>query len=406
MRILLVNHCHPDTPHICATRMREFARALAARGHRVALVTESLRGAGPVPSPRDIAEMLKAGQEPSPMVVACAPKRRLVLTALRRGLWPWGIRQAVIADQYLRHGGLFADWRAGARPYTQVLAEHFKPDVVWANFGSTDCWRLAQDIAYAAGCPWVADVKDFWASFIPGPLRNRLAARYRDAAAWTAFSQTHADHVRPWFGSDFHVVYSGFAPETIRDTESVEAGGPLVMTLTGSVYGGLALTPLLGAIAAWASRQSDEVRRRLMFIYRGNDLYEVGAALARAKLPIEAKAGGFVPVDELQELHRQSFVNLYVTSPRTFHHKTIELLAARRPIIAFPSDHDEANDIVDRAEGIFHNCRSENEIADGLSDALNRFERNASPVPAGLRQFGWDAQAVELEKLFARVVRR
>ena len=44
LRILIVNHCHPDTPHICATRLREFAGALSERGHRVALVTEPLRG--------------------------------------------------------------------------------------------------------------------------------------------------------------------------------------------------------------------------------------------------------------------------------------------------------------------------------------------------------------------------
>ena len=48
------------------------------------------------------------------------------------------------------------------------------------------------------------------------------------------------------------------------------------------------------------------------------------AALARAKLPFEAKAGGFIPLDELQELHRMAFANLYVTSARTFHHKAIE----------------------------------------------------------------------------------
>lgn len=406
MRILLVNHCHPDTPHICATRMREFARALAARGHRVALLTETLRGAPSAPSPGDIAELLKAGQEPSPMVVACAPKRRMVLTALRRGLWPWGIRQGMIAYQYLRHGGLFADWRAGAKPYAQVLADHFKPDVVWASFGSTDCWRIAQDIAGRAGCPWVADIKDFWASFIPGPLRERLAARYRDAAAWTAFSQTHADRVRPWFGSDFHIIYSGFTTDTIREDEPAGAGDTLLMTLTGSVYGGTALKPLLGAIAAWASRQSDEVRKRLMFIYRGNAQYEVGAALARAKLPFQAKAGGFVPVDELQELHRHAFVNLYVTSPRTFHHKTIELLAARRPILAFPPDHDEANDIVERAGGVFRNCRSDTEIGAALDDALARFGRDAAPVPDGLRKLSWDAQAAELEILFERIARR
>ena len=216
MRIVLVNYSHPDTPHISATRMREFALALAAHGHRVALLTQPLTTSESVPSASDISAMLKAEAEPSPMVVAASPRRSAVLNLLRAGLWPWGIRQCIIAYHYLRHGGLYSDWRAGAHSHVHVLATDFKPDVVWATFGNTDSWALAQDIARAATCPWVADIKDFWASFIPGPLRTRLAARYRDAAAWTALSQTHARAARPWFGDEITVVYSGFDESSIR----------------------------------------------------------------------------------------------------------------------------------------------------------------------------------------------
>jgi glycosyltransferase involved in cell wall biosynthesis len=404
MRIVLVNHCHPDTPHVCATRLREFAGALAERGHRVALVTEPLRGGGVPPSARDITEMLKAGIEPSPMIVATPPKRRRVLKALRRGLWPWGIRQALIAYYYLLYGGLYADWRAGARPYVATLAADFKPDVVWASFGSVDCWQIARDIARAARCPWVGDLKDFWTGFIPGPLRNRLAARFRDAAAWTALSQTHAEASRPWFGPQIDVVYSGFEADAIRREKKDAPEDTLLMTLTGSVYGGKFLKPLFTGLANWANGKPEEFRKRLLFIYRGNAQFEVGAALARAKLPFQAKAGGFVPLDELQELHQIAFANLYVTNSRTFHHKAIELLAARRPILAFPPDHAEATDLAERTGGSFHQCRSAAHLAESLDEAFAEYEAPERPVDDELESLTWAAQAAELEKVFERVL--
>jgi hypothetical protein len=403
MRIVLVNHCHPDTPHVCATRMREFAHALAMRGHRVALLTEPLRGGGVPPSAADIGQMLKAGAESSPMIVATPPNRRRVLETLRRGLWPWGIRQALIAYYYLRYGGLYSDWRAGARPYITMLARDFKPDIVWASFGNTDCWQIAQDIARAAGCPWVADIKDSWGHFIPGPLRDVLAKRYRNAAAWTALSKIYVVETSRWFGDRNQVIYSGFDETTIR-RDRPDAQGRLLITLTGSVYGGGALPSLFVTLGAWAQSKPEEVRKKLLLIYRGNDLYEVGAALARAKLPFEAKAGGFVPLDELQELHRMAFANLYVTTTRSFHHKTIELFAARRPVLAFPPDHSEATELAERAEASFHDCRSAAHVAESLDAALAEYEAPERPVSAGLEGLSWAALAADLEKVFEGVL--
>ena len=404
MRIVLINHCHPATPHICATRMREFARALAARGHAVALVTETLAATDAVPTPRDIAELLVADSAPSPMLVACPPVRRPTLRSLRAGLWPAGFQQAMVAYQLLVRGGMFSDWRLGAMPYVRVLAEHFRPDVVWASFGNTESWTLARALAKSAGCPWVADIKDFWSSFVPGPFRAPLAKRYRDAAAFTALSRTHADASRPWF-AEMQVIYSGFPATAIR-RDGTDAQGPLTLTLTGSLYGPRATEALLSAIARWAARQDDATRRRLAFAYYGHESTAVGAALARARLPMDAKAHGFVPLDELQDAHRSAFVNLYVTSPRTFHHKTLELLAARRPIVAFPPDHAEAVEIAAGAGGAFANCTDVADVARALDDALAAFGRDApSPAPAGLEELTWDNQAARLETLLEGVAR-
>lgn len=46
MRIVFVNSCHPDTPHVCGLRARAFAEALTARGHQIILLTEPFEETG------------------------------------------------------------------------------------------------------------------------------------------------------------------------------------------------------------------------------------------------------------------------------------------------------------------------------------------------------------------------
>ena len=50
-----------------------------------------------------------------------------------------------------------------------------------------------------AGCPWVADIKDIWDVFIPGPFKLSLAQIYADAAALTTFSDFHRTRSTPYF---------------------------------------------------------------------------------------------------------------------------------------------------------------------------------------------------------------
>ena len=58
MRAVLINHCHPDTPHVCATRFREFANCLAGRDHQVVLLTAPLEGQADAAAPEDAAQLL------------------------------------------------------------------------------------------------------------------------------------------------------------------------------------------------------------------------------------------------------------------------------------------------------------------------------------------------------------
>ncbi|MEQ8194342.1 MAG: hypothetical protein RIB59_07620, partial [Rhodospirillales bacterium] len=75
MRAVFVNHCHPDCPHVCGTRAREFASALAERGHQIVLLTETLKPDDPAPDPVDFNAALAAHDWSRPFVLACPPVR-------------------------------------------------------------------------------------------------------------------------------------------------------------------------------------------------------------------------------------------------------------------------------------------------------------------------------------------
>jgi len=353
MRLVLINELHPDSPHVGAIRFREFAKALRARGHDVVLLTDDL-----------------------------APPKKNRIDDL-----PWGLRQIVIAWRFLISGGLRPSWRRRMQPEIDRLATEFKPDLVWATFGSVDCWAIARDLARKTACPWVADLKDFWPHFIPKPFRSVLAWRYRDAAAWTALSRTHAQVARPWFDAAPTVIYSGFPAAAIR--AGIEAPEP-VICLFGSLYGGTLLPTLLQGMPP-----------KLRLVYRGDDRALVEAMHASGDYEVALDADGFIPTEELLALQGRATANVYLPFGRTFHHKFLELLAARRPILALPADYDEAKEIA-AATGIpFFSCRTEQDVANALTAAS---VRSAVGDPAAIREFSWEAQAEKLEALFGSVL--
>ncbi|WP_096700113.1 hypothetical protein [Magnetospirillum sp. 15-1] len=58
MRAVFVSHLHPETNHVGAVRVREFAQAMARRGHRIVLLTQSLTPRDPAPDPDGLAAAL------------------------------------------------------------------------------------------------------------------------------------------------------------------------------------------------------------------------------------------------------------------------------------------------------------------------------------------------------------
>ncbi len=399
MRAVFVNHCHPDTPHVCATRMREFAWALASRGHQIVLLTETLDGAPGELSPAVVAQEIRQHDFSTPYYLACPPSEMRAARTLRDGALPWGIRQLVILWLFFRHHGVFTDWLGGARPILETLASEFRPDLVWGTFGNTDCWNISRDLAHRAGCPWIADIKDPWQAFIPSPLRTRLARRYADAALMTVFSSTHAAAAEEYFPQTKQVIPSGLNPETISQAEVQSGDDDIWISLTGSVYTPENLTVLLGAITHWASGLDDATRAKITFHYAGAESESVEAQLGQLEAIVNTRVQERLAQQDYFDLLKSCRLNIYLTNQNTFHQKTLELLATGRPAVAFPAETHEATDIAEKYGSTLLSCASTDDIVRALGSVLSTpiGESDHSDI---ISVYSWDALASKLEEVF------
>lgn len=396
MRAVFVNHCHPEMPHVCAMRLREFAAALATRGHAVVLLTETLNRTDPAPPPERVREDLARHDWSRPFWLACPPRPAPLLERLRAGRLPGGLRKAVIGFQYLFRDGMFSDWTAGALPTLGPLAETFRPDVTWGTFGNTDAWNIARKLAKRAGCPWVADLKDNWSAFMPPGLRRRMAGRYRDAAHMTVFSEGHRAEAERWFPQEKTVLYSGF-PKPFLDQPAPAENGIFRVTVTGSLYDAGGIESVLDAFAGWiAKRGLDPAQVELAYAGGGTTHMERAAQMLEGRC--RTALTGFLPLGDLRALQAASALNLYIRSPQVpFHHKLPELLSAGRPVASFPGESDEARAIAADAGAAFFPC----ENAADLERAFDTAHSGAAPAPdrGRLAAYTWEEQARVLERV-------
>ncbi len=401
MRAVLINHCHPERPHVCAVRLRDFARSLAERGHQVVLLTETLRRSDQGPDPARLGALLAQHDWRSPFNLACAPVPLTTLQRIREGALPRALRLPLIAWHYLRHGNVFEDWRRAATLYLQPLAEGFQPDVIWATFGNTGAWAIAQDLAALAGCPWVRDVKDRWANFVPAPFRALTKRRFADAAATTALAG---------------ILLEGWETEATHPTEVVRSGIPnawaaeftppaprlangLTVAMTGGLYHDEAIGQIISGFEQWLG---DHPEARICLRYAGSEGKRLAAAAHGRSPRLELDLRDFIGPDELLSLIRSADVNLYVRAgPGMFHHKLLELLAARRPILCIPAEIDESVDLAKSCGGVLVSC---NTAAD-IGRALDRIRSGSMDAPSAtdVQHLTSGAQTDRLLALFARL---
>jgi glycosyltransferase involved in cell wall biosynthesis len=403
VRAVFVNHCHPDTPHVCATRMREFAWAMARRGHQIILLTETLDGASGNLSPDAVAEEIRKHDFSSPYYLACPPSGVRAARMLRTGQLPWGVRQSVILWLFFRHHGVFTDWLEGVRQIRETLANEFKPDLVWGTFGNTDCWNISRDLAHQATCPWIADIKDPWQVFIPTLLRARLARQYADAALMTAFSNTHASAADVYFSQEKRVIHSGVDPQPIARAEVYSGDDDIWISLTGSVYAPDNTSTLFSAIASWAARIDDNTRSKVTFHYAGAEAEAIEAQLGQLKTLINTRIQGRLSQQDYFDLLKSCQLNFYITNKNTFHQKTLELLSMGRPVASFPAETDEALGIAKRYGSTLYSCSTASDVKCALDSVLS-IPGTVDATTGMEAAYSWDALAGKLEDVFNAVI--
>jgi hypothetical protein len=399
MNIVIVNFVHPETAHVSSMRSRLFAQALTKLGHRLVLLTHPRPGEDARLKPQQLSSALGRHDWSAFFHLTCPSLYDWRTAAARSTALPRPIRQAAIVTQFLMNGNLRQDWVRGSRPYWRPLTVSFKPDLIYAIFGDSGCLALAQCLASSAAVPWVIDHKDSWERFIPKPLRNILAHRYRDAEGFTSNAEFHAEVAARYHRQKHAVVYSGVVPEMIASDEVLVDFDTFRVTLIGSTYSTQLLCTFLRGLAAWINSLPPEARQRVEFFYAGPSHELVREANAACPLFCRVRLERYLPLAELGHVCQAAAVNTYLWWVHTFHHKLLELLACRRPIISFPGEHEESIELARKFGGDLTPCLGEHE----LGAALDGIWRNWSSRSLGkgpsvdVASLTWDAMARQLE---------
>lgn len=385
MRLVFVNHCHPDTPHVCATRVARMAQACARAGHQVVLLTQTLDDQPPSLAAASMSTTLERHDWRQVLLVDCPPRGGALVSRLRLGWGPAMLRRPLLAAHYALRSGLFTDWRDGAAPYVRQLAQHFRPHACWATFGNTDSWVIASDLARRAQGRWVADLKDPWTAFIPGPLRRLLARRFVPHA-FTALSDQHGQQVRQWFGQDAVTIYSGIDADFLPPPPPPPPE-PWRLLIVGALYDSNHLDHLVAGLRLWGQQAT--------LVYAGAE----GARLRDALPDWPMETPGYVDLAEMRRLSASCHASLYVRNPRAlYQHKLVELLALDRPVLCLPQEAPESLAIAAALGADFRSCGDAAALAQGLFELVGRHR----PVDRSrLADFTWDAQARRLTEVLA-----
>ena len=380
MRAVFINTAHPDTPHVSGQRIPTFARILAARGWRIVLMTPALPSRGAC-TPGSVRHYLEAHDWSRPLHIAVAlepvPEAKLLLPS----------RKVKSALRLLSKGHI-PNWPRAARPFIKPLADHFQPELIWSVFSVSDFY-IAQQLSRKCGCPWVADFKDNYETFISAPFRRLVAARFSDLIGATSNAQLHAVSAARFFSVVPTVIYSGVAHEMIAPAGSRPDPDRFQITVIGGLYGKGEM--LLAAISRWLAGLSVAERVCVGFRYAGGDHKCI--ASAAAKLDCASHLNSYLPLSHLGELTKSAGANVYVWSPKTFHHKALELLACRRPVIAWGGEHPETHQLATYMGAELEVCETTNALCSALSGAFEAWL-------GGTARFGEaiDAEAVTWER--------
>lgn len=394
MRAVFVNHLNPGTGFVGAVRLWRFAEELARRGHQIVFLSSTHRIAD---APADLEARLLRHDWTQPLLVACGPSPAEEARASARVRGIRFISRLRTAWDLVVRRGPFWSWRRAAQEFYGPLSRQFRPQLSFATFANLDCLNIAQDLAGVCGIPWVLDIKDASVSFIPPQLRRLIAHRYRDAAAVTLNSEFQRHHNPGWLVEKAPVIYSGM--EKVPTGPDISDFDPQIYSLVGSVCSDEFMRDLLGAFRSYARTCPIDSSPRMR--YYGKEASRVEAAAEAAGACSLVECMGMLPREQMLAECAKSAAVCYVTSPRGFHHKLIELSALGRPMICHPAESMEALDLAARHDLPLWSCAG----SANLPPAFAAAARSPTRSMAYLKEtFSWPVVAAQLEAVFQGVL--
>ena len=366
----MINGTHPAAPHISGVRAGRFADELARMGHRVVLICPPVPGA--TVSPRAI--------EGHDWSTPCIVEVDDPAPAAGGGL-------ATFAN-LLRHGGRRIGFHANVIATGRDVLRTFRPQIGWATFGTLEAVTALRTLARETGFPWIFDDKDNPEIYVPGVARAPLKWRLSGYAALHANSVLHGDAAQRWLGTRAEVIYSGVDEAFFAAQPPARADR--YITLVGSLYYPEVVAEIVDAVADYNATAAEPVT----IVHLGNQ----GEWLTNDR-GVTVECPGYVSTAEMAQLCRHALANVYVFLGRTFHHKLFELLACRRPVIAYGGELPESVAAAGRLHAPLARPTTPAALADALSAAASHQPDPAMPD----RFFTWPEQAAMVDAAMRRL---
>lgn len=299
----------------------------------------------------------------------------------------------------------------------RTLSEYLRQqqvDLIWATVPPGAPMAVAAWANREFGIPWVADFRDVWMPKAKGAPTATEQRRLRDehqqirsAALLTTVSEPLADELRKRHGKPVAVVRNGFDDEPTLGKSS-SAPGCFTIAYTGRIYPWQEIERFLAGLRSFLDEPGVDMER-VRFDYCGGQGERVLAAAKELGLGQVVRNLGRLAHAVAIKMQRDAVLLLHLTwpEPGSATTKIYEYLAAQRPIIAFPGDRDEVENLL-RTTGAGACFASEKDVAAELRRCYGEWREHGRLKYGGrtedLARFTRRSLSRELAALFDRLV--
>ncbi|HEY8016769.1 MAG TPA: glycosyltransferase [Dongiaceae bacterium] len=376
MKILLLSHAFPPLSVIASHRAYGWARAWAAAGHDVHVLTQAksaMDGPLDLDLPIDGLQLhtVPAWWSRSPAPVGGAPRASALARwallkqktrRLRDRLGPLGDIRLLLVPSLVRAG--------------QRIAAAGGFDVIVSSYGPASNVIAGSILARKTGIPWVVDYQDLWSEnylWRRGALWRRVSLAMerrivRRAALLVTLSQGLAARIDRSLGRRAMVAYFGYLENDDDPPATVDA----VDSAPGLVYAGRiyeahqTAARFFGCLANVLARRPD-IREALRLDFYGPDQEPLRRMVRAAGAAPLARLAGLIAHREVLAAERRAAALLFFdwidpSAPGVMTGKLFEYLRSGRPIVFIGAGFETEASALARRSGAALVLQTEREI--------------------------------------------